>query len=991
MQSLCYYKYLLLSFGLFFTTLAMAQQHSKMVTGIVYSDERQALNGIGIYVKGTTKGTISDENGQFSIAAQEGDTLVVYSSIFYKEIIVGDKDYLEILIGANKDQPDNLDIGYQKINSHERFNSVVQISQSEFQQGLIHHPLQLLQGQIPGLIAARPGGDPNEAFELRLRGIHTLNTYTEPLIVVNGHPGVDITAIDPNDIIEISVLKDIATAAIYGIRAANGVILIKTRQGEQGSPTLTYQTQLALSGAAKKHDMLTADEYLPLASSDLAGFPVNFEGQTNWQEEVLRSPAFSHTHHLSLNGGSDNTQYLTSLGFRAIDGIVKSSGYTQANARINILQKAWKERLRFQLDANYNTNIRETFDYDGILPDNLIVANAVGYNPTAPVRNEDGTYFAIPSNFIFQTNPVAAIEELTNEQKSNFLSGYFQASLKIVEGLTLESSYHLQNLDQTKGLHSFSSAGVFPSAFNPTGVASIRNTNMLDQLIETRLNFSRNFGRQRISLLAGHAYQYRETSFDSKITFNPKTEVFTYEDLDQTNAEGDPDINAEAGKTSRKYASFYGRLTYQFDDFLFLNANLRRDGASNLGINNKWGLFPGFNVAFDLARVLDSQWLNTFKMRYSYGKAGNIPIQNYLSLELVEDFGQNGIFFEGEFIPLVDIASSPNPDLKWEETTGNNIGLDIALNANNIKLSLDFFKHTTTDLIRFGRLPFADISPSITINAGDMQSKGWEFDLSFTLIDNADFSWDIFMNYSKVKTEILDLPIPEGINLNEQIALPNQERFGFSNSMPHVFHEAGQPFGYIFASEFVRIAQSGTWEFMDQNGDGFDCFCVDDFITVGQTQPSASYGIGSSLNFGKTSIHLFFRGLSGHSLINLSRSVHEVGRNLSFTNLIATIEESPISNLEDFGFISDYFVEEAGYLRLDYLSFEFNLNNNNRKNFKQLSLTLTAQNLFTLSSYSGIDPEVRFSQFGDPLRPGYDNRSTYYQHRSFVLGLKTAL
>ena len=991
MQSSSCYKYLLFSLLLTFASNIYAQETSGKITGFIFSDDRQALSGIGIYVKGTTIGTITDENGQFSIAAQQGDTLIIYSSILYKEIVVEDKDYLELLLGESEDIPSTIDIAYQKINRNELSNSVVQINQNQFQQGLIHHPLQLLQGQIPGLIAARPGGDPNEAFELRLRGTHTLNAYTAPLIVVNGHPGVNINAIDPNDISEITVLKDVAAAAIYGIRAANGAILIKTKQGEQGPPTLHYHTQLSLSTAAKTYNMLSKEEFLPLASADLAGFPTNFEGETDWQKEIMRSPAFSHTHQLSLSGGSANTQYLTSLGFRAMDGLVKSSGFSQANARVNIIQKAWKERLRFQLDANYSTNVRETFDYDGIVPTNLIIANAVGFNPTAPVRNDDGTYFSNSSSFLFQTNPVAAIEELTSESKNNFLNGYFQASLKIVEGLTLESSYHVQQWDQTKGLHSFSSAGIFPNTFNPTGLASVRNTDLLDQLIETRLHFSRSFGKHKLGLLAGHAYQYQETSFDSKFTFAPKTDIFTYEDLDQLNTDGDSDINTEKSKTSRKYASFFGRFSYSFSDYLFLNANLRRDGASNLGINNKWGLFPGFSAAFDLSRALNSQWLDAFKMRYSYGKTGNVPIQNYLSLELVEDLGQNGIFFEGEFIPLVDITSSPNPDLKWEETTGNNIGLDIALPQRDIKLSLDFFKHTTTDLIRFGRFPFADTSPSVTVNAGEMQSKGWELNFSFNLLDNADMSWDVFFNYARAKTEILNLPIPDNITLNEVIALSNQERFGFSNSMPNVFHEAGQPFGYIAAPEFITVTQSGMWEFRDQNGDGFNCLCDDDFITVGQTQPNASYGFGSTLNFGKVSIHLFFRGMSGHSLINLTRSVYEIPFNLNFTNLLGNITESPLVNLDESGFISDYFVEEADYLRLDYLSFDFNLNNNNRKNFKQLSLSLTAQNLFTLSSYSGIDPEVRFSQFGDPLRPGYDNRGTYFQHRSFILGLKTAL
>jgi TonB-linked SusC/RagA family outer membrane protein len=955
------------------------------VTGKVTSaDDGSALPGVNVVEKGTGNGATTDADGNYSIKVGANATLV-FSFVGYssQEIAVGTRTVVDLTLQSDVTAlSEVVVVGYGSQEKKEITSAVVSLSTKEFNQGNVNDPTQLLQGKVAGLSIYNRGGDPNSSSTIRLRGISTVGANTSPLVVIDGVLGASLDNVDPNDIESINVLKDGSAAAIYGSRGSSGVILVTTKRGsnKSGGLAVNYNGYVASASIYRKLPVMTADQYIAAGGNNLGT-------KTDWQDLVTRN-GVSTVHNLALSGGNQTTSFRISGNYRKVDGILKYSGFDQLNTRANLTHSALQGKLRFDVnlaftDRNSNFSFNEALRY------------ATVFNPTAPVRFSNGGYYQaiLFDNF----NPVAILEQNTNTGKKKNLNFNAKVDYSITDDLVVSANFGRQT-DNVSNTEFYSRNSLF-RGFNRGGLARRYVSDRTFSLFEGYATYSKSFDKFRMDLTGGYSYQ--EDQFEDLFV---ELGNFPNDALGANALETSGDrisgiaslTNISSSKTPvNKIIAFFARANFTFDDAIFLNASVRREGSSKLGKNNQIGIFPAVGVGVNILKYADISSLDVFKFRAGYGVTGALPNESGLAQEQF-DYSFNG----GGNLTRNRLA---NPDLKWEQKAELNLGLDFGF-SKKITGSLDVYTRNIKDFIINTSVESTSGTSNITRNAGSLKTNGIELNVSYNNVQFGEVSWTPGIVLSSYKTT-LESYIP-GIEVQARAPLGAPGQSGVNQVKIAVGEEIGQLWGPVFASP---KSGDGSATFVDLNGDGVVKATDQTFLTkdadykkLGNGIPSLELGFTNRVTFKNWDFNAFFRGAFGHSLSNNFRAFYEpidLGAINSY-NRIAT--NKAVSGLTESKFSSLY-VEKADFLRLDNLTAGYNFKLSQTSGIKSVRLYVTGQNLFVITNYTGIDPDPALTDQGavdnggflpsspDVLAPGIDRRNNYFTARTFTFGVSIGL
>ena len=971
-----------------FTALSNLLSAQKSITGLVTdTDNGDPLVGASVVVTGTLKGTLTDVDGKYELQVPADATTLTYSFTGYSSLTIpiGTSKVIDAKLKGGTILETAVVVGYGTLKSKEVTGSVTSVKAEDFNKGNINDPVQLLQGKVAGLSISRPSGDPNGGFDIRLRGVSTIGSNVQPLIVVDGVPGIDLKLVDPNDIATFDVLKDGAAAAIYGASGSSGVILITTKKGSSGKSAVEYTVQLSNDAIAKKPAFLSASEFKTRGGTDLGA-------NTDWYSAISRS-ALSHTHNLSLSGGMGKTSYRASLNYRNAQGVALKSGFSQLNGRFNLSQKALNDKMTFSFDASATNKdaqygYGEAFRYAGT------------HNPTAPILDgtaagaETGGYHQI-SGFD-DYNPVALINQSTNEGKikSLFLSG--RAEYELAKGLKLSSLYSI-NREATFNGEYYSRLGRFRGK-DRNGLASRYTRDIDENYFSTVLTYNTDFGKVGFNAVGGYDYRDR-TSQDTYIQLGDfVTDAYGYDFLAGSNnlIKNSPLPVVGGGHQRRKLIAFFGRAAFNYDDTYFGTLTLRREGSTMFGVNNKWGLFPAVSAGVALNKVLNLKSFESLKLRAGYGVTGGLPGGEYYS---------QSTYASDKGLPTT--VRNGNPDLKWEEKAELSVGLDfLALDAR-LSGTLEYYNRNVKDMLYF----FENTAPGlfeksgVYANAGVLTSNGVELSLGYQVMKpkpgglgwKVDFN--VATNQSIIKTITTDaLRIAE----NGRIKIARVGAPGLNDDYM-ILVEQGKTVGQIWTIAYAGVNDKG--QVLGYAADGVTKKLVTELAdsdrkVFGSGLPKATLGLNNSFTYGNFDFNFFLRGAFGHSIINENRIFYEnnnAGSIKSYNAIQTSLYDPAVKEAR----WTSLYIEKGDFIRLDNFTLGYNVGLPAGSAFTKARVYVSGNNLFTFTNYTGVNPEVRYSDVGpndnggrpsrefnpDPLAPGIDRRSNYYAVRSLAIGV----
>lgn len=967
-------KWLIVILAICFANFAYSQ---RTISGtITDAASGEPLIGANILVVGTSSGTITDFDGNYTLEIPAGATEleVSYTGYGSQRYTISAGDVLNMTLTPGELLEEIIVVGYGTQKSKEVTSAITSIKAEDFNDGNINNATQLLQGKVAGLTISRPGGDPNAGVNIRLRGLSTLGANTQPLVIIDGVLGADLNSVDPNDIASIDVLKDASAAAIYGTRGGSGVILITTKSGEAGSAQVSYDGYITAESVDRYTKTLSADEFRSFAggpNSDIRG--TNLGSSTDWFDEITET-GLTHVHSLSLSGGSKNTTYRISGNYRNVKGIALNTGFNRLNGRVNLQQKALNDRLKVDfsytttsIDAKYGFN--DAFRYASI------------YNPTAPVRSTDAAfdrYDGYYQQVLFDYyNPVAILEQNTNEGETRNSIASLRGTYSLTDNFNF-SLFYSQERKDFQGRQYWDKNSFFVGQ-DRNGRASQRNDKNKNDLFEATANYDLNLGGTEVKLLAGYSYQEFLNSGFGADGGNIISDAFGYNNLGAAQDFDNGLGNVFSYKNTDKIIAFFGRANFNINDTYFISMSLRREGSSQFGANNKWGTFPGLSAGVDLVNALEISGFDNLKLRVGYGETGNRPPGSYISLQR---FGPGSSFYyNGNYVPSYGPQSNPNPDLKWEVKKDLNIGLDFAFNDFKVTGSVDYFNTATKDLIYNIGVPVPpNLFGSTQLNIGEINNSGLEAVVNVSLIDNGNFSWNTSLNGTYYLASELKEFLEEANGFRDIATLGSPGQ----SDIPLVRVQEGAPLGQLWGIVFEGISPEGNWIYSDLNGDG-NPGQNDDRAVIGNGLPDFQLGWNNSFKFGKVDFTFFLRGTFGHDIINTYRAFYEAPQSITSYNLPVGVYD--VQNLGEAPKFSSYHVEDGSFLKLDNAALGYTFDTGGTA-FSKIRAYLTTNNLFTITGYSGVDPEVRLADGNDALAPGIDRRNTYFTSRSFAFGVQ---
>ena len=948
-----------------FSGVLSAQQISGNI-----SDETGPLPGATVVVAGTSTGVVADFDGNYSISANSGDVLV-FSFVGYsaQEVTVGNQTTIDIVLIASNELEEVLVTGYGSQQQKEITSAVVSVGEESFNKGAINDASQLLQGKVAGLTIYNRGGNPNSGSVIRLRGLSTIGANSSPLVVVDGVVGASLGNVDPSDIESINVLKDASAAAIYGSRGSSGVILVTTKKGGVGKTELTYNGQFTSSGVLNQIDVMSPGEFIAAGGRDLGS-------QTDWLDEVTRD-AFSMIHNVSASGGNGKSSYRVSANLRENEGILLNSGFDQFNTRLNFTTSALNDKLKIEFSSSFTQRDQK----NGF---NESLRYATLYNPTAPVFAVDAPYAFNGAQFggYFETlglfdsyNPVSIINQNINNGEGRTLNYGVNLTYNVSDNITAYFRSAAQSSDYANRVYYRTTSLWNGAADSPVrkGSAEFFEQNSDFQLNELYATWRKSNDNMTMAVTAGYSYQ--------KENFNQvffSLGDFPGDQIDYIDAiEYSQDLlnSGQIGASSDRNPdteidAFFARVNLTFNNNIFLNASLRREGSTKLGADNRYGTFPAIGLGADLNSFLDLNGVQQLKARVSYGVTGNLPAGIGLSQE-IRGWSWGGGGSAGGSTNLLRAA---NPDLKWEEKSELNFGVDLTM--DRFTASLDIYQQTSKDFI-INRVVDAAVYgfDRRFENAGQISSDGFELALNYDVTPN----WNTGLVLSSNKV-VLDEYVQDADKFGN-LGAPGQ------NSTFVTRVKVGEEIGQLWGPVWDGTVTNGSQNFKDVNGDGQLVVgqnnALDenvDFEVLGNGIPDLEVGWSNQITLGDYTINAFFRGAFGHSLVNTFRAFYEprVGSQKSYNYINTELANSEIKNAN----FSSLYVEEADFFKLDNLTISRPLTDN-------INLSLNVQNAFVITSYTGSDPEPALFDLldGNPLAPGIDRRNSYYSSRSFTLGL----
>ena len=953
------------------------------------AESGDGLPGVSVSVKGSTKGAVTDVNGDFSIAVIDSKSVLVFSYVGYtaQEVVVGSQTQLNIRLSSDsKTLSEVVVVGYGTAKKTDITGAVKSVRSEEFNKGIINSPEQLLQGKVAGVNVTSASGEPGSAQGITIRGPGGVRTGSTPLFVVDGlaldNSGTGgamnpLTFLNPQDIESIDVLKDASATAIYGSRGANGVILITTKKGKVGASSLNYSASVGISEIARALPVYSADEYRKAVPS-VGGVLEDLKGNTDWQKEITRT-AYTQNHNLTLGGGAGKLTYYASFGSQKQEGILKNNDLNRYTGRINVSQKFWEDRLSVDvnLNASFTKNTRP--------PIGGMLGNAISTNPTYPAYDANGNPAVYPN----LVNPLVSLKLERDITSTNRLIGNISPSLKITKDLTYRLNYGIDNSNSVRDLESLPNAVPLQDGRLETIYANNSNS-----LIENYLTYSHDWKDHSLTALAGHSYQ--------KFFLQGRSSSINKFPISDIEPLYNPGLGQEltlANNRPSGYAlknelqSFFSRVNYQFKNKYLFTATVRADGSSKFGANNKYGVFPSFAAGWRISEeeFMKSSPVSNLKIRAGWGQTGNQEIPSKITQALFTSQVSAGTSYPLNSTNVFPAGTTytrlANPDIQWEVSSQTNIGLDFGFLNGALSGSVDYFNKISNDIL-LEVIPSDPVQPAGTFwtNVHDMTitNKGLEIELAYRQKTKIGFNYGIGGNITFIKNVVNNSPysvIPSGSASGS--GLTSATINGYLN---------GEPIGTFFLKDFTGFDDKGLSTYRDIDGDGL--VTDKDRIAAGSALPTMQYNFFGNVNYKGFDLIVNFNGVRGNKIydntansnfykLRLSKGINTTPEAVQFANE-STNNAAPVSTR---------FLKDGAFLRLNNLALGYNFNTRALgidKYIPTLRLSVTGQNLFVITKYNGYDPEVNTDRTINGVSSYGIDYLSYPKAKSVVFGLNVS-
>lgn len=954
-----------------------------VIKGNVVDENGEPIIGANILVKGSTNGTITDINGNYSLEVENAKGAVLQISY------IGYNSIEEAVKGRNavsfKLEPSVVNlgevvaIGYGTQTRREITGSVANVSEENFNKGVTRDASDLLQGKVAGLTITSGSGDVTRNSQIQLRGTSTLQNDQGPMIVIDGVPGGDMSTVSPTDIESISVLKDASSAAIYGSRAAGGVILITTKRGSGSKTQINYDGYVTASTVANKPDMLNAQEWRD-ANKELGNDISLYDGytaDTDWFDAMMRT-GISQNHSLSLSGGTSKSNYRASYTYMDRNGIARDNWMKRHSFRFQFQQRALNDKLRIGLTGSTTlTDMQMPFADDYILAYNML--------PVYPVYNEDGSYFTGANKNYDQGNPVQNQDQNYKKRSNIYFYGQGDVQYTIIEGLTAKVNLYKSRFssDYSEWQDPQNSRGD-----DNNGLAVRQNRTWDRELMEWTANYNKAFGNEeqhKIDAIIGYSWETNKYADQYA-----KATDFAVGSMGADNIQTGNLLkigNVTSSRNEYKLISMFARAHYSFKEKYMVTATVRRDGSSKFGANNKWGTFPSVSAAWGISQesfMEDAKWINDLKLRAGYGVTGNQDgLQPYKSLELYQASGT--YYSNGSQLTAFKVAQNANPNLKWEQTSMLNVGLDFTLFNSRLNGTIEWYSKQTSDMLYTYKVPTPTyVYDKIAANVGDMSNKGIEILLNLDVIRNKNFTWNTSINLAHNKNKITKLS--NDLYSTDRVYVGDPWIRGASGVTSHVVEE-GYPVGQFFMLKCDGVDENGKFIIEDINGDGQ--ITDDDRTYCGDAQPDLTYGWNNTFSWKNWDASFFIRGTIGNKVLNNPVAAYGNNTYISGSN---AMKNDNLMTMRENSRVCSYYIEDASFARLDNMSIGYTFNTKKIDWLEKARVYVAAQNLFVITGYSGLDPEVEnfrgeASDADAGLSPGIEPRNYMPKARSFTFGV----
>ena len=965
------------------SSLTFAQSN---VSGTVKDANGEPLIGVSVLEVGTQNGAVTDMYGNYKLNVKPGAKLKISYIGFTPQTVKAGSNSQIVLQEDNTALNEVVVVGYGTMRRKDVTSSITTVKAEDLNQGVFTDPGQMLQGKVPGLVVSSTA-DPNGSPTITLRGASTLRTGAmSPYYVVDGIPGVDISIVSPEDIESIDVLRDATATAIYGSKAANGVIIITTKKGAEEKTNVSYNGYVAFDNILKKYDVCTADDLRQYAKDNNITLK-DGGANTDWQDEVLRT-GISHNHNVNISGGNGSTNYMISADLRKREGVIKMTGFDRFNVRSLVSTKTLKDHLTVSIGANmmYGKHFGVPSGNEG-----ASVLDAMNYySPTNAIKNADGTWTVGSGSKNY--NPLALMEENKSETvwKRNQFVG--KTALELWKGFVWSVNYSWSNYQSTYSAYNTRNSQL-EGIGNKNGQAT-RNTYFgREQTFETYLNYDFKVGKSKWGLMGGYSWEEKKNNDG----FGLSVEGYYNDDLGWYNMSYAQTILGVQNSVQSGYLekvrniSFYGRVNYSFDSRYMLQATIRRDGSSVFGKNNRWGTFPSVSAAWNITeeKFMQNQHIfDNLKLRAGYGISGNaMGFDVYSSYNT---YGASGTFvYDGKTYRTYGATKNANPDLKWESTGMLNIGLDFAFLKGRLNGTVEVYHKKTKDLIWSYPVSTTQyIYGWIDANVGEMTNKGIEFTLNAVPVRTKNFMWSTTLNLSHNKNTVDKMQNETFHTTNLTQGDPMVAGVSADGWTQRIME--GEPIGTFYTYQYAGIV-NGRSEYyvLDENGnrtgETTNNPSLKDRSITGCAQPKLNAGWNNTLTYKNWSLNAFITGVFGNDVYNSARAHYTSAQMFSDgKNVLKEFLNNPASDASG-SLPSDRFIENGSYVRLQTLSLSYTFRNCFNDWIQDLTLYGTANNLFTITNYKGLDPEVNMGG----IDPGIDYRWSRYPHtRTFMVGVK---
>lgn len=984
---------------------SVVQQVKTSVWGTVMDKDGEPLAGVSVSEKGTTNATMTDIDGKFSLSVSSQNAVLIFSYVGFKpqEASVKGKESLTVKLLEDQTMLDDVVvIGYGTQRKGDVTSAITSVKPEDFAAGRIGDASDLIKGKVAGLNFTKSSGDPNATSSIMLRGATTLKGTVEPLVLVDGIEG-SLTTVTPENIASIDVLKDASAAAIYGTRGANGVIIITTKSGKRESRSeISYAGNISLSNWYKKADFMDTHDII----YGKTNFP--YDGyDTDWLDAISRKGGYRQNHSLSMSGGSTTFTYSANVTYNDEEGIMRNSDNRNLRAQLDISQYAFDDIVKFNVNILHNDHKNTNND------NNYAYRQALIRNPSSPIYGEDGSYME-DFNRLQYYNPVAIQNERIGDTRSSYTKMIGNVSIEPIKGWVtnlMASLYKYNSTDQDY----YTSQYYSQKKDNVKGSANKSSANTRHDNIEITSRYEFSIQKHRISVLGGYSYLYKVNDRFDAGNRNFPTEVYLYNNLGQGTYLTDKDHHASMSsyKNDSKLVGFFGRVSYGYDNRYNLLASFRHEGSSKFGANHKWGTFPSVSLgwtASNEAFMKDFTWLDHLKLRAGFGVTGQDPRDPYVSLDRW-DFNPYGKHLnpEGGWSPSLQIKQNPNPDMKWEKTQEFNIGLDWNVLDGRLGGAIDYYFKRTKDLLYDYNVPVPpNMHDRTQANVGVMDNQGIEIMINAIPVRTKDFEYNTTLTLSHNKNKLVSL----SNNLYETANFREEGNAGDPISVPTHAMEVGKRLGDFWGLKSAGVSKDGfvLVEVSDGNGGWilkeFDPKYNDisNRQRLGNGMPDIYAGWNHTFRYKDFDLSLQFTGQFGFQILNAQRAFYE-NNSIAYNRLKSAADfhgaidanRQPVidpatgkqqqvqlaSSMQQ-GVWSDH-IEDGDFVKLSNVTIGYTIPFKGKafKYIKNARVYASGQNLFCITGYSGLDPEVP----NPIITPGVDSRDKYPTVRTFTFGV----